>query len=55
LTNEQKSSSLTDKMPPQDIEGQFKFLLCCVKHSSAGKVNFDAVAGELDIVSKAAA
>ncbi|KAK3304406.1 uncharacterized protein B0T15DRAFT_512560 [Chaetomium strumarium] len=42
-------------MPPQDIEGQFKFLLCCVKHSSAGKVNFDAVATELDIVSKAAA
>ncbi|KAK4241347.1 hypothetical protein C8A03DRAFT_30442, partial [Achaetomium macrosporum] len=42
-------------MPPQDIEAQFKFLLCCVKHSSAGKVNFDAVASELDIVSKAAA
>ncbi|KAK4250140.1 hypothetical protein C7999DRAFT_29389 [Corynascus novoguineensis] len=42
-------------MPAIDTEAQFKFLLCCIKHSAAGKVNFDNVAQELDIVSKAAA
>ncbi|KAK4155220.1 hypothetical protein C8A00DRAFT_13726 [Chaetomidium leptoderma] len=42
-------------MPPIDTEAQFKFLLCCIKHSAAGKVNFDKVADELEIVSKAAA
>ncbi|KAK4133004.1 hypothetical protein BT67DRAFT_443377, partial [Trichocladium antarcticum] len=26
-------------MPPIDTEGQFKFLLCCIKHSAAGKVS----------------
>ncbi|KAK4120808.1 hypothetical protein N657DRAFT_648597 [Parathielavia appendiculata] len=42
-------------MPAIDTEAQFKFLLCCIKHSAAGKVNFDNVASELGIVSKAAA
>ncbi|KAG7285099.1 hypothetical protein NEMBOFW57_009719 [Staphylotrichum longicolle] len=42
-------------MPAIDTEAQFKFLLCCIKHSAAGKVNFDNVANELNIVSKAAA
>jgi hypothetical protein len=42
-------------MPPIDTEGHFKFLLMCIKHSAAGKINFQAVAEELDIVSKAAA
>ncbi|KAK4178514.1 hypothetical protein QBC36DRAFT_367752 [Triangularia setosa] len=42
-------------MPPIDAEQHLKFLLSCIKHASAGKVNFDAVAQELGIVSKAAA
>ncbi len=70
-------------MPSIDTEQHFKFLLCCVKHSSGGKVgrapspilsvatlqplvltndcafalqvNFDNVAEEMQIVSKAAA
>ncbi|KAK0626150.1 hypothetical protein B0T14DRAFT_577471 [Immersiella caudata] len=42
-------------MAPLDVDSQFKFLLACVKHSVAGKPNFQAVAEELDIVSKAAA
>ncbi|KAL2018653.1 hypothetical protein VTK56DRAFT_556 [Thermocarpiscus australiensis] len=42
-------------MPSLDTEQQFKFLLSCIKHSAAGKVNFGAVAEELGIVSKAAA
>ncbi|KAK4205622.1 hypothetical protein QBC40DRAFT_291652 [Triangularia verruculosa] len=42
-------------MPAIDAEQHLKFLLSCIKHASAGKVNFDAVAQELGIVSKAAA
>ncbi|KXX81210.1 hypothetical protein MMYC01_201376 [Madurella mycetomatis] len=61
-------------MPALDTEAQFKFLLCCIKHSTAGKVtpapfypsstathheqfqvNFNEVASELGIISKAAA
>ncbi|KAK3951504.1 hypothetical protein QBC32DRAFT_325231 [Pseudoneurospora amorphoporcata] len=45
-------------MPPkanQDVAGQMNFLLCCIKHSSNGKINWSEVAGELSIVSKAAA
>ncbi|KAL1841416.1 hypothetical protein VTJ49DRAFT_7093 [Mycothermus thermophilus] len=42
-------------MAPTDHEGQFKFLLACIKHSAAGKVNFEEVAKETGIVSKAAA
>ncbi|KAK3387017.1 hypothetical protein B0H63DRAFT_447913 [Podospora didyma] len=42
-------------MVAQDTESQLKFLLSCVKNSTAGKVNFIAVADELGIVSKAAA
>ncbi len=26
-------------MPAIDTEAQFKFLLCCIKHSAAGKVS----------------
>jgi hypothetical protein len=26
-------------MPSLDTEAQFKFLLCCIKHSAAGKVS----------------
>ncbi|KAK1772504.1 hypothetical protein QBC33DRAFT_510361 [Phialemonium atrogriseum] len=40
---------------PLDTESQFKFLVSCIKHSTAGKVDFVAVANELQIVSKAAA
>ncbi|KAL2126250.1 hypothetical protein VTI74DRAFT_1335 [Chaetomium olivicolor] len=42
-------------MPGFDTDQQFKFLLCCIKHSAAGKVNFENVAKEMEIVSKAAA
>ena len=68
-------SPKTDKMAPvHDAETQFKFLISCIKHSTAGKVrptlhplpirdttdsssqvDFQAVATELEIVSKAAA
>ncbi|KAK1832736.1 hypothetical protein QBC39DRAFT_433036 [Podospora conica] len=41
--------------PANDAEAQFKFLISCIKHSVAGKVDFQAVATELEIVSKAAA
>ncbi|RYP69942.1 hypothetical protein DL771_005802 [Monosporascus sp. 5C6A] len=42
-------------MPPIDTESQFKFLIACIKHSQAGKVDFAAVANECEIVSKGAA
>ncbi|VBB83809.1 Putative protein of unknown function [Podospora comata] len=42
-------------MPALDAEQHLRFLLSCVKHASAGRVNFDAVSQELGIVSKAAA
>ncbi|RYO93425.1 hypothetical protein DL766_000815 [Monosporascus sp. MC13-8B] len=42
-------------MPPIDTESQFKFLIACIKHSQAGKVDFAAVANECGIVSKGAA
>ncbi|RYP60312.1 hypothetical protein DL769_008172 [Monosporascus sp. CRB-8-3] len=42
-------------MPPIDTESQFKFLIACIKHSQAGKVDFAAVATECEIVSKGAA
>ncbi|KAK0706566.1 hypothetical protein B0T26DRAFT_756058 [Lasiosphaeria miniovina] len=42
-------------MPSVDTESHFKFLLSCIRHSAAGKINFGAVADELNIVSKAAA
>ncbi|KAJ6441950.1 ATPase-like, ATP-binding domain protein [Purpureocillium lavendulum] len=34
---------------------QVKFLVSCIKHANNGKPNFEAVAQELEIVSKAAA
>ncbi|KAI5864202.1 hypothetical protein GGS23DRAFT_595839 [Durotheca rogersii] len=42
-------------MPPLDTESQFKFLIVCIKHSTAGKVDFGRVAEECEIVSKGAA
>ncbi|KUI73578.1 hypothetical protein VM1G_09271 [Cytospora mali] len=42
-------------MAPLDTEAQFKFLICCIKHTNAGKVDFGEVAKELEIVSKGAA
>ncbi|KAM3504567.1 hypothetical protein MY10362_003485 [Beauveria mimosiformis] len=37
--------------PPQNI----RFLISCIRHSNGGKVDFEAVAKELGIVTKAAA
>ncbi|KAI1084489.1 hypothetical protein F5B20DRAFT_568404 [Whalleya microplaca] len=42
-------------MPPLDTESQFKFLIACIKHSTAGKVDFGEVAKECEIVTKGAA
>ncbi|KAI2473354.1 hypothetical protein F4781DRAFT_427371 [Annulohypoxylon bovei var. microspora] len=42
-------------MAPLDTDSQFKFLIACIKHSSAGKVDFTEVARELNIISKGAA
>ncbi|KAI1086159.1 hypothetical protein F5B19DRAFT_480242 [Rostrohypoxylon terebratum] len=42
-------------MAPLDVDSQFKFLIACIKHSSAGKVDFNEVAKELGIISKGAA
>ncbi|GKT46983.1 uncharacterized protein ColSpa_07164 [Colletotrichum spaethianum] len=38
-----------------DAEGQIKFLVNCIKHSQGGKIDFQAVADDCNIVSKAAA
>ncbi|WYZ36573.1 hypothetical protein EsH8_II_000079 [Colletotrichum jinshuiense] len=38
-----------------DAEGQVKFLVNCIKYSQNGRVDFDAVATDCNIVSKAAA
>ncbi|KZL82134.1 hypothetical protein CI238_07587 [Colletotrichum incanum] len=38
-----------------DAEGQVKFLVNCIKYSQGGKVDFQAVADDCNIVSKAAA
>ncbi|EMR66650.1 hypothetical protein UCREL1_6370 [Eutypa lata UCREL1] len=42
-------------MPSIDTESQFKFLIACIKHSQAGKVDFTEVAKECSIVTKGAA
>ncbi|KAI1341920.1 hypothetical protein F5Y15DRAFT_351586 [Xylariaceae sp. FL0016] len=42
-------------MAPLDIDSQFRFLISCIRHSSSGKVDFDQVHKECDIVSKGAA
>ncbi|KAF3765966.1 hypothetical protein M406DRAFT_329810 [Cryphonectria parasitica EP155] len=41
--------------PPSNTEDQFKFLIACIKHSTAGKIDFTQVATECDIISKGAA
>ncbi|KFH41604.1 hypothetical protein ACRE_076580 [Hapsidospora chrysogenum ATCC 11550] len=38
-----------------DLSGQVKFLVCCIRNATSGKPDFNAVAAELGIVSKAAA
>ncbi|KAM4059906.1 hypothetical protein HRG_002474 [Hirsutella rhossiliensis] len=40
---------------PQDATEQIKFLVSCIHNASAGKPNFQAVAAQLGIVTKAAA
>ncbi|KAI1381472.1 hypothetical protein F4677DRAFT_440688 [Hypoxylon crocopeplum] len=42
-------------MPPLDVDSQFRFLIACIKNSTAGKVDFGEVAKECDIVTKGAA
>ncbi|KAI1139712.1 hypothetical protein F5Y05DRAFT_411898 [Hypoxylon sp. FL0543] len=42
-------------MAPLDVDSQFKFLIACIKHSTAGKVDFNEVAKECEIISKGAA
>ncbi|KAI1852665.1 hypothetical protein JX266_002206 [Neoarthrinium moseri] len=42
-------------MSSKDVDGQFQFLIACIKHSTAGKVDFGEVAKQCDIVSKGAA
>jgi hypothetical protein len=39
IQTRQTSSHQAAIMPAVDTEGQFKFLLCCIKHSAAGKVS----------------
>ncbi|KAI0518293.1 hypothetical protein F5B22DRAFT_654191 [Xylaria bambusicola] len=38
-----------------DTDSQFRFLISCIRHSSAGKVDFEEVRKECDIISKGAA
>ncbi|KAJ2979778.1 hypothetical protein NUW58_g7114 [Xylaria curta] len=38
-----------------DTEAQFRFLISCIRHSTAGKVDFEEVRKECDIISKGAA
>ncbi|KAK1143419.1 hypothetical protein N8T08_006747 [Aspergillus melleus] len=42
-------------MAPTPAEGLVQFLLSCIRHSNNGKIDFEAVAGECNIVSKGAA
>ncbi|XXG97661.1 hypothetical protein Hte_003968 [Hypoxylon texense] len=42
-------------MPALDVDSQFKFLIVCIKHSTAGRVDFVEVAKECGIVTKGAA
>ncbi|KAI0131227.1 hypothetical protein F4814DRAFT_445368 [Daldinia grandis] len=42
-------------MPALDVDSQFKFLIVCIKHSTAGKIDFTEVAKECEIVTKGAA
>ncbi|KAI1734933.1 hypothetical protein F4680DRAFT_436935 [Xylaria scruposa] len=38
-----------------DTDSQFRFLISCIRHSTAGKVDFEEVRKECDIISKGAA
>ncbi|KAI0555725.1 hypothetical protein F4679DRAFT_590779 [Xylaria curta] len=38
-----------------DTESQFRFLISCIRHSTAGKVDFEEVRKECEIISKGAA
>ena len=42
-------------MPPADVESQFRFLISCIKHSTNGKVDFEAVRKDCEIKTKGAA
>ncbi|KAI1425611.1 hypothetical protein F5Y12DRAFT_714106 [Xylaria sp. FL1777] len=42
-------------MPPTTDSDQFRFLISCIRHSSAGKVDFEEVRKECNIISKGAA
>ncbi|KAI0445721.1 hypothetical protein F4803DRAFT_548009 [Xylaria telfairii] len=43
-------------MPPNlDTDNQFRFLISCIRHSTAGKVDFEEVRKECEIISKGAA
>ncbi|KAI0429015.1 hypothetical protein F5Y09DRAFT_343121 [Xylaria sp. FL1042] len=43
-------------MPPTtDNDGHFRFLISCIRHSASGKVDFEEVRKECNIVSKGAA
>ncbi|KAI8630710.1 hypothetical protein F5Y19DRAFT_483354 [Xylariaceae sp. FL1651] len=38
-----------------DVDSQFRFLISCIRHSTAGKVDFEEVRKECEIISKGAA
>ncbi|CAJ2510967.1 Uu.00g065920.m01.CDS01 [Anthostomella pinea] len=42
-------------MPPIDNDSQFRFLISCIRHSASGKVDFEEVRKECDIVTRGAA
>lgn len=43
------------KMPPATNEEQFRFLISCIRWSNNGRVDFQEVANECNVVSKGAA
>ncbi|UNI20051.1 hypothetical protein JDV02_006179 [Purpureocillium takamizusanense] len=49
------STTPTSNKVDNRADEQVKFLVCCIKHANNGKPNFEAVAQEMSIVSKAAA
>ncbi|KGQ08565.1 hypothetical protein BBAD15_g6080 [Beauveria bassiana D1-5] len=46
---------MATKSPRIEPQQNVRFLISCIRHSNGGKVDFDAVAKELDIVTRAAA
>ncbi|KAI0025888.1 hypothetical protein F4780DRAFT_234352 [Xylariomycetidae sp. FL0641] len=42
-------------MAPHDTDSQFRFLISCIRNSANGKVDFEKVAAECEVVSKGAA